>query len=75
MGNPGFPFRNESMSQEWREKTATRHSIVFRGTREHAKSFDLNGRGGGIRRLAPIIRHVSEFTGHLSQLAETKRLL
>ena len=55
MGNPGFPFRNESMSQEWREKTATRHSIVFRGTREHAKSFDLNGRGGGIRTPDPLL--------------------
>ena len=30
------------------------------------------GRGGGIRRLASVVRHVSEFTVLLSQLAETK---
>jgi hypothetical protein len=32
----------------------------------------LIGRGGGIRRLASVVRHLSEFTILLSQLAETR---
>jgi hypothetical protein len=33
---------------------------------------EKDGRGGGIRRLASVIFHVSEFMGLPPQLAETK---
>jgi hypothetical protein len=38
---------------------------------QHRLNELIDGRGGGIRRLASVVRHISEFTAVPAQLAET----